>query len=202
MTESLLFYARDDGSLELAAESPGEEITEGEEEALDEGPANPILPTGNELFWGAVCFFLLWALMKYVLVPPVDKTMADRDERIRADQDAADQAATEVGRLQADYQASLASAHAEATRILEDARHAAEGRRAELVRQAEAEIAQLREQAQAEVDAAKAAAFEQLKGQVAGLAVEAAERVVQQGIDRPTLLPLAEQYVAEVGSRN
>lgn len=202
MTESLLFYARDDGGLELAAESPGEEITEGETEALDEGPANPILPTGNELFWGAVFFFLLWALMKFVLVPPVDKTMAKRDDKIRADEDAADQAATEVARLRADYQATLASAHAEATRILEDARHAADARRAELVSQAEAEIAQLREQAQAEVDAAKAAAFEQLKGQVAGLAVDAAERVVQRSIDRNALLPVAERYVAEVGSKN
>jgi F-type H+-transporting ATPase subunit b len=202
VTESLLFVVNDDGDLELAAESPGEEITEAETEALDEGPANPILPTSNELFWGAVFFFLLWALMKFVLVPPVDKTMAKRADAIRADEDAADQAAAEVARLRADYEATMASAHAEATRILEDARHAADGRRAELVRQAEAEINQAREQAQAEVEAAKAAAFEQLKGQVATLAVDAAERVVQRGIDRPALLPLAEQYVAEVGSRN
>lgn len=202
MTAPLLFVRTADGELELAAETTGEEIEEAEEEELAEDPANPILPTGNELFWGAVCFFLLWALMKYVLVPPVDKTLRSRAERIRADQDAADQAEVELARVKADYEASLASAHAEATRILEDARHAAEARRAELVSQAEAEIAQKRAQAQAEVDAAKAAAFEQLKGEVAGLAIEAAERVVQQSIDRSTLLPLAEQYVAEVGSRN
>jgi F-type H+-transporting ATPase subunit b len=201
VTESFLFVANADGGLELAAESESEEISEAETEAL-EGPSNPILPTGNELFWGAVFFFLLWALMTWVLLPPVNKTMAKRADHIRADEDAADEATTDVARLRADYEATMSSAHAEATRILEDARHAADSRRADLVKQAEAEIALAREQAQAEVEAAKAAAFEQLKGQVAGLAVDAAERVVPRGIDRTTSLPLAEQYVAEVGSRN
>ena len=42
---------------------------EGGEEAAE--TVNPVLPTGPELFWGALFFAALWILMRYVLLPPV-----------------------------------------------------------------------------------------------------------------------------------
>ena len=112
MTQTLTFRL-DGGELALAADEEvvpekcenleGAALTEClEEYALenDEG-ANPILPTGPELFWGAVLFMLLWARMKWVLLPPVEKTQAKRADQVRSDRDAAEKALTEA-KLQAD----------------------------------------------------------------------------------------------------
>ena len=53
-------------------------------------PENPILPATYELFWGAVAFGSLYLLIRYVLLPPVQRVMNDRAATIQADLDAAD----------------------------------------------------------------------------------------------------------------
>ena len=52
-------------------------------------PENPILPAVYELFWGAVAFGALYLLVRYVLLPPVQRVMNDREATIQADLDAA-----------------------------------------------------------------------------------------------------------------
>jgi F-type H+-transporting ATPase subunit b len=170
------------------------------ETGTSEETANPILPTGNELFYGGVLFLTLWALMKFVLLPPITKVQDGRNERIRSDREAAEQARAEARRLQEDYKEQLARVRAEATRIIDDARHTAEGERTSAMAAVNAEIAQQRAQATAEVEAAKAAALEELKAGVAGLAVDAAQRVVQTDIDAAAQRPLIDDYVNRAGA--
>jgi len=53
--------------------------------AVEAGPPdNPILPEISEMVWGAVAFFTLWALVKFVLLPPVRSAMEARAEKGRA----------------------------------------------------------------------------------------------------------------------
>ena len=42
---------------------------------------NPILPVVNEMFWTLVFFAILWALMKFVLLPPVMRTFQERADK-------------------------------------------------------------------------------------------------------------------------
>lgn len=181
----------------------GEELTEEIEEgdAEDEEVNNPILPTGPEIFWGAVTFLLLWALMKWVLLPPLHKVQDNRAERIRADRDAAERAGDEAARLRDEHRVGLANARAEATRLIDDARHAGEQHRAELISQAETEISQERAATAAEVDEAKQAALAELKSGVADMAVEAAQLVVQRDIDAASQAQAIEEYVNQAGSQ-
>jgi F-type H+-transporting ATPase subunit b len=170
------------------------------ETGTSEETANPILPTGNELFYGALLFLTLWALMKFVLLPPITKVQDGRNERIRTDREAAEQARTEARRLEEDYKEQLARVRTEATRIIDDARHTAEGERTSAMAAVDAEIADQRAQANAEVEATKAAALEELKSGVAGLAVDAAQRVVQTDIDAAAQRPLIDDYVNRTGA--
>lgn len=45
----------------------------------EKAATNPVIPDAAELFWAAVLFILLWALMRYVLLPPLTKIMRARD---------------------------------------------------------------------------------------------------------------------------
>ncbi len=173
-----------------------------QEAVAEEETSNPILPTANELFWGGVCFALLWALMKWVLLPPITRAMERRAAKVRDDLDAADSVATTADTELEEYERSLVSAKAEAVRIIEDARARAENERREVVGAAEADAASVRAQAAAEIAAAKDRAKAELRQSVATIAIDAAEAVVQKPVDRTAALTAVERHVNGAGSRN
>jgi len=172
------------------------------ESGAAEQPNNPILPVPNEMFWGLVTFVALWALMKFVLLPPVQKTMAERDDKIRADLAKAETAATQADTSVAEYEASLASARVEASRIIDDARAQAEAKRKETIAAAEAEVGELRAAAAAEVAQAKAEALASMRDSVATIAVQAAQAVVQKPLDAGAQRATVDEYLNRVGSQN
>jgi F-type H+-transporting ATPase subunit b len=161
---------------------------------------NPILPVGNELFWAALCFGLLWILMKFVLLPPVLKGMDNRDAKVRGDLEAAESAKTEAETSLADYQASLVSTKAQAIRTIEDARVAAEADRRQKLASAEGQAAEVRAAAAQEVVEAKATAKVQLQSGLTNIVLDAADAVVQRPVDRTTQTQVIEDFVNRAGS--
>jgi F-type H+-transporting ATPase subunit b len=186
------------GIFATALLSAAESVEAAEPEAL----ANPILPVGNEMFWGALCFCALWALMKFVLLPPVLRGMEARDEKVRSDLEASDAAALEAKVKMTEYEESLSSAKADAVRTMEAARNAAEADRQQVLAGVESEVSARKAEAAAEVATAKDAARGQLRESVADIAVAAAGAVVQKPLDRDSQLQAIEDYVNRAGSQN
>ena len=157
---------------------------------------NPVVPDEiGEIFWGAIGFFGLWILLRYVCLPPLMKVREQRAQQIIADAEAASAAETAAEQVRRDYDATLAEARAEAGRIVETARSAAEARRAEAVGAVESEVAAQRQVEIAEIDTARTAALGQLKGDVAALAVSAASKVVQSDLDVASNQAAIDDYV-------
>ena len=144
---------------------------------------NPVIPELSEMFWGALSFFSLLVLMYVVCLPPLRKAMRQRDDQVRGDQEAAERARQEGEQLQRDYDATLAEARTEAARIVDEARGAADARRAELIGAAEDDVAEQRAQAMAELATERQRALTGLVPQLSELAVGAASRVVQRQLD-------------------
>lgn len=164
---------------------------------VEEDPPNPVLPEWNEALWALVFFLALWALMKYVLLPPIRKVMAERDEVVRRDREAAEQSREQLVQARADYEAALAGARAEANTLIEQARAEADARRAELDRAAEAEIATLRQQAAEEIATTREQALARMREDVVDLAVSAASAVLGAPIDRAGATATVERVIAE-----
>ena len=160
---------------------------------------NPILPVVNEMFWTLVFFAILWALMKFVLLPPVMRTFKERADKVRDDQQAAEAADTaRVDRLE-QYEAGLAGARSEAVKLIEQARAEGDAERRVQVGAAEADVASLRTEAAAEIAGAKDRARGELTSSITDIAVGAAEAVVQKSIDRSAQVSVVEDYVAQAG---
>ena len=167
----------------LAAEAPDKII-------------NPVVPDEiGEIFWGAVGFFGLWILLRYVCLPPLMKIREERAQKVLTDQEAASAAETAAEQVRRDYDATLAEARAEANRIVEVARVASEEKRSEAVRAAEAEVAEERQAAMTELDAARAVALGEIRDDVAALAVSAASKVVQTDLDLAANRATVDEYV-------
>ena len=160
---------------------------------------NPILPVVNEMFWTLVFFAVLWALMKFVLLPPVMKSFNERADKLRDDQAAADTAEeTRVQRLE-EYEAGLAGARSEAVKLIEQARSEGDAERRVQVGAAEADVAAMRSEAASEIAGAKDRARSELTGSITDIAVGAAEAVVQKSIDRSAQVRVVEDFVTQSG---
>ena len=145
---------------------------------------NPVIPELKEVLWAAGSFFVLWALMRYVLLPPILERRAARQEQVRADREAADRARAGLGQVQADYDASLADARAEADRIIDEARGEAAEHRAELLGEANTEIGAMRSEAAGGLSESRGEAISALRDDVGDIAVSAASAVLGKSVDR------------------
>ncbi|HEY6532157.1 MAG TPA: F0F1 ATP synthase subunit B [Acidimicrobiales bacterium] len=163
---------------------------------------NPILPTGNEFFWAAVTFVVLWILMKFVLLPPILKIMAERSQKQADDLRAAEEASVQMSDAEQRYEASLAGAKSEAVAKIEAARAEAEEYRKGKLAEAEADAAATRAASAAAVADARATALADLQGSLADIAVGAAEAVVQRPIDRDAQVQVIEDYVNRAEQEN
>jgi F-type H+-transporting ATPase subunit b len=166
-------------------------------EACQEAP-NPILPATDELVWGSISFVVLFLLLRKFAYPAIKQMMDNRTERIRSDLAAADTAKAEADQVLADYRAQLNDAKSEAGRIIEEARQAADQLKRDQEARLQSELADLRTRAVADIDAAKAQAMHDLRGEVAQLALGAAETVVQRSLDTDVQTQLIEDYINQV----
>jgi F0F1-type ATP synthase membrane subunit b/b' len=121
---------------------------------------------------------------------------------VRTDIESAEGAKAQAVSAIAEYEATLASARVEASRIIDDARAQAESGRKEKIAAAEAEVAELRAAAAAEVSAAKSEALQSMRSNVAAIAVQAAEAVVQKPLDAGASRAIVDEYLNRAVSQN
>ncbi|MGK2957086.1 MAG: F0F1 ATP synthase subunit B [Acidimicrobiales bacterium] len=178
------------------------EAAEAHEEikTCEEAP-NPILPAIDEIVWGTLAFMVVFGGIAKFGYPAIKKGMDDRTERIQNDLDAADLAKVEAENVKAEYESRLADAKNEAARIIEEARQAADGVRRDLIARAEAEVEELRQRNADMVAGERDRVMVEMQGQVANLAIELAEKVVEATLDRDANLQLIENYINSVGQQ-
>lgn len=176
-----------------------EETYEDEYEDCLDAP-NPLLPEINEIIWGAIGFAVVFLFLAKFGFPAMKKAMADRADKIQGDLDAAERAKADAETVKAEYEAKLADAKTESGRIIEEARQSADKLKADQQARLNDELAASRAQAQADIDAAKGQAMAELRGEVAEIAIGAAEAVVGANLDRNAQTQLIEDYINRVGT--
>ncbi len=123
-----------------------------------------------QLFWLAVCFVFLYAIMAYVALPRIGRVLTDRTHRIEQDLDGAEKARADADRARLEYESSLDEARNRARSIIGEAveQAAAEGERQ--LQALDDETGRELEDAQRAIDKARTAALANLEN----VAVEAA----------------------------
>lgn len=148
----------------------------------------------SQVFWTAVSFGLLLALMWWKVVPVVTAVLDERAERIRNDLDNAEKLKTEAEKALADYQSQIKNAAEEAAAIVAQARTDAENMASKRTAELEADLKRKADDAAARIETAKQAAVDELKAQVAEMTLLAAEKVIGAEVDAKK----AEKYTDEV----
>jgi F-type H+-transporting ATPase subunit b len=168
--------------------------------AISESGKQLLYPKLSELILGAIAFFILFAFMYKWALPRINQVLEARRDKIQGDLEKAEQTKTEADKMLADYRQSLAGAKEESNRIIEETRKTADSMRKDLQVKAEEEAQQIVARAQDEIRAERDRVFNELRTQVADIAVTLAGRVVGAELDTKSHQRLIDEYIEQVAS--
>jgi F-type H+-transporting ATPase subunit b len=140
---------------------------------------------------------LVWVTMQYIW-PPLMTAMDERAKRIADGLAAADRAKAELKDADARVAEEIKAARVQASEIVEKAQQQAN----QIVDKAKAdallEAARVKALAQADIEGMVGKAKEQLRGQVAALAVQGAQKIIQREINADAHKALLDQLLTEI----
>lgn len=154
----------------------------------------------NEVIWGSISFAVVAIILVKFTKAPIAKALSGRTEQIATELSEAHTLRTDAEAQRAQVAAALADRDTAAAQILAEAQETAERVKADIVARAEVEAAALSERAEHDIETAKRQAIADLTGEVARLALGAAEEVVEHNLDAPTHQQLIEAYISKVGA--
>ena len=131
------------------------------------------------IFWTTIIFVVFFILLKKFAWKPILGAVKSREESINNALESAEKAKLEMQNLQADNQKLLKEARAEREEMLKEARDIKNKMIDDAKGEAQAQANKMIEQATAAIESEKKAAMAELKGQVASLSLEIAEKVVR-----------------------
>jgi F-type H+-transporting ATPase subunit b len=144
---------------------------------------NPLVPDLTESIMGLIAFVIVFGVLAKILIPRIQKTLAERTEAIEGGLERAKEAQDEASQLLEQYRAQLADARHEAARLREEAREQGAQILAQMRAEGEAQKRRLVDSAQAEIDASRQQALNSLRAEVGALAVQLAGRIVGESLE-------------------
>ena len=141
--------------------------------------------------------FFIWFCMNKVW-PPITAVLEERQKKIADGLEAADRAGKDLELAQANATAQMKEAKAEAATIIDQANKRANQIVDEAKEQAREEGQRIITGAQAEIEQEVNRAKEQLRAQVAGIALAGAEKILEASIDESAHGELAEKLAASL----
>jgi len=168
--------------------------------ATEAGGAEPALFQVN-LFWvivNALNFIVFFVLMWTFAFKPVSKMLADRKDRIEQGLKDAEQARRDRESAESERVAALAEARRESNDILARAQRVSQETRDADIAATRAELERMRERAAGEIEAEKQRALQELRAEVADLALGAASRVVGETMTGDRQRRLVQEFLTTV----
>lgn len=144
-----------------------------------------------------VNFTLLLVILRLVLYKPILKMLDDRKQKINEGLNAAEIARAEATRAQENIQAQLETARHEGQDVVANAQQIAARIQQEAREQSARDRDTAVERARAEIQLERDRAISDLRGEFADLTVSAAEKVINQSLDRPAHQRIIDEALAE-----
>lgn len=150
-------------------------------------------------FWQTLLFVALLLLLKKFAWKPILDAVNERETSIKDSLSAAEKARDDMEAVQADNKRILKEARAERDALLAEAKTASVQIVNQAKEDAKAAADKITAQAQETIQNEKIAAINELKGQVASLSIDIAEKVLQTELkDKATHEQLVAQLVSEI----
>ncbi|HEY3896275.1 MAG TPA: F0F1 ATP synthase subunit B [Pseudonocardiaceae bacterium] len=146
------------------------------------GGGNLFLIPNATFFVELVIFLIVLGVIWRYVVPPVKRSMGERQEMVRRQIQESQQASKRLAEAESRYAAALAEARVEAAKIRESARADAQEIKEEMRHQAEQEVARIQQRGAEQLTNQREQVVRELRGELGNLAVTLAGRIVGESV--------------------
>jgi len=153
-------------------------------------------------FWVFITTLIFLYAMNKWLVPPIMNALKEREERIRNSLDSAEKALAKAEEISRDNKKALKEAEVAAQKIRKEAIEDAELLRNERIEKAKKEAERLVENARLKIEQEKKSALNELRNQVAELAVQSASIIIKSELDKEKSRHLVDSFIKDLSKKN
>jgi F-type H+-transporting ATPase subunit b len=150
------------------------------------------------MIWTLIAFGITFFVLKRFAFGPIQRTIDERRERIRAAVDEADKARNEARELLEQHRRLIAEAKGEAAEILADARKVAEAQIERVKEESDAERARRLEETRRQIEAETQRSLDVIRSEVADLTLRATARVTGKVLDAEDQRRLIDEAISEL----
>ncbi len=150
------------------------------------------------MIWTLVTFILVAFILRRVAWGPILKAVDEREKQITSSIEAAKKERAEAEKLLTEQKTAIAAARQEAADMMRKNQSEMDRFRDELMAKARKEADELKKDAERSINEEKNRAVAELKGQAVSLAIQIAEKLLEQELDQNKHKALAEKFIAEL----
>jgi len=150
------------------------------------------------IIWTTVTFIILLYLLKKFAWKPILNSLNERETFIKDSLEKAENAQQEAEELLKQNQENLAKAEEEAQKVINQGREYAETLKSQILEESKKEAKKMIEDASAEIEQKNKEAFNNLKSEIADIAVNSAEKILRENLDAEKQKKLVEKYIQDI----
>lgn len=163
-----------------------------------EKTGSPLDVNPGLIIWTVVTFLFLLLVLAKVAWKPILKSLNEREKLIKDSLDNAENARKEAEKMIAENKSSIRKAEEEGQKLIEQSREYAEKLKNQLLDESKTQAKKMIEDAAVEIQRKNAEAFNNLKDQVADIAVQAAEKIIKENLDKEKQVNLVNKFIDDL----
>ncbi|RGO22809.1 ATP synthase F0 subunit B [Dorea sp. OM02-2LB] len=151
-------------------------------------------------FIAQICnLFIQLYLIKRFLLKPINAVLEKRKEMASAEIKEAEKAKEEARAIKEEYEQNMAVAKEKANTLLANAQKSASLQSEEMIQEANKQAAAIKAKAESDIAQEKKKAVNELKGEIGGMAMEIAGKVIEREISEKDHEKLIDEFISNVG---
>jgi F-type H+-transporting ATPase subunit b len=154
--------------------------------------------SGGLMIWTAVTFLVLLFVLTKLAWKPILNSLGEREKFIKDSLENAEKAQKEAERLMEENNERLAKSEEEAQKIIAQGREYADKLKNQILEESKSNAKKMIEDASSEIERKNQEAFTNLKEQVVDIAIQAAEKIIREDLDKEKQSKLVNKYLEDL----
>ena len=142
---------------------------------------------------------ILMVAFKKFLFKPVMAILEKRRAEIEGHYEEAEKAETAAKTMKAGYEEKMAGAREEADRVIRTATESANAMSQSIVSDAREQAGQIKRRAESEIEMERRKAFDEVKGELSGIALDIAQQVIEREVKEKDHEAFINEFIENVG---
>ena len=150
------------------------------------------------MIWTVIIFILLLLILKKTAWKPLLTSLSNREQTIKDSIEKAENLRLDAERMLEENKKRLQQADEESRKIIIEGKAYAEKIRNELLSKTNEDTSRMVKQAKEEIEREKLAALDELRGEIANLAIKAAEKIIDENLDAKKQRKIIDGFIKQI----